>query len=245
MDRSTTRAWQRTVGSCRVCDQSGHLRKGGRLEECECNRLYKSYLQYSNAGIPSIYWEKDWTDYTAPDRDSFDLCKDYVRRIREMYAKGVGLYLWGDFGVGKTGLAVEIMKDVMRLGDYTVAFLFFPDVMNSLTAFDVVSPEDRGKVVSTLEDADFLVLDDVGREYRKEGSNWVSSNVDQYFRKRMNASLPTLMTSNFSLSKIREFYGESLSSVFRGSLVELSVDGRDFREVEGERKRELLEGFGG
>jgi DNA replication protein DnaC len=114
--------------------------------------------------------------------------------------------------------------------------------MRVLSSFDTVPPEERTKMEMSLIESDFLVLDDVGREYRKEGSSWVGSNIDAYFRKRMNSHLPTLMTSNFSLTKMRDLYGDSIMSILRGSLVEIEVTGKDYRLVEGKQKRDLING---
>lgn len=235
------RAYEITIATCRVCGGSGHIRKDSGVYRCECNERYQEYLLYANAGIPEPYWLKNMADYVAPDTDTLRLSGEYLRRLPEMYTKGVGLYFWGPFGVGKSGLMAEILKGVLRSRKYSASFQFFPDVMQTLTNFDSVAPERRAQMESLLEHTDFLVIDDVGREYRREGSNWVGANMDAYLRKRMNANLPTLMTSNFSLAKVKEFYGDSILSVFTGSLVEVAVVGRDFREIEGAKRRSLLE----
>lgn len=242
--RALERAYLKSVQSCSTCSGTGHIRVEGKLKECVCRKRFSDWEKYIGVGIPELYWDKNWSDYTVPPADILALCQQYVERVVEMYKRGVGLYLWGDFGVGKSGLAVEILKGILRIPDnpYTVSFAFFPDVMRDLTSFDTVRPEDRAETERKLIDSDFLVLDDIGREYRREGSSWVGSNIDAYFRKRMNASLPTLMTSNFSLSKVKDLYGDSIASIFRGSLVELNVSGEDFRTLEGEGKKKLLGG---
>ncbi len=238
MSRVLHRAKALSIDQCEICNHTGHLRVDNFVTSCECRFRYQEYQKYSEVGIPDIYWTKHWTDYIAPDRETIESVRKYIDRLDELYVKSVGLYLYGGFGVGKTGLLVEVLKQAIK--KYSVSFLFFPDLIHTLSAFDSVSGEERARVEDLLTTSDFLLLDDIGREYRKEGSSWVGANIDQYFRKRVNNGLPTLMTSNFSLDKAREFYGESILSVFRGSLIPIKVEGRDFREIEGDMKRGLL-----
>jgi DNA replication protein DnaC len=234
------RAYSKSVKTCDRCGGTGKISRSGIVGQCVCNLVYKGYLKFAEAGIPELYWEKKITDYTAPDKDSLRTIMNYIDRLKEMYRRGIGLYFWGGFGVGKTGLIVEILKSAI-LAEFNCKFLFFPETIHALTSFDTVSSEKRERVESELVNSDILVLDDIGREYRRMGSNWVGSNIDAYFRSRVNAGLPTLMTSNFSFGKIEELYGSSIASIFRGSLVDVEVRGSDFREVEGNRKARFLE----
>jgi len=240
--KENERIWQRTVGSCNLCDHKGYLRdpvKG--LYSCKCRIEYYQYLKWRNAGIPPNFCEKTISDYTTPHPEVTDAIVRYIVQLDDMFRDGIGLYMWGDFGVGKSGLAVEILKEALRRGKYEVAFMFWPEVMKKLTAFDEVPADVRAETEKQLLTLDFVVIDDVGREYRREGSNWVSSNVDSIFRQRMHLGVPTILTSNFSMEHVRTMYGDSLASVFRGNLVEVRVEAeKDHRPSEGAEKREKL-----
>jgi DNA replication protein DnaC len=119
--------------------------------------------------------------------------------------------------------------------------MFWPEVMKKLTAFDEYPGEVRAELEQQILSLDFVVLDDVGREHRKEGSTWVPSNVDSLFRQRMHLGVPTILTSNFSMGQVRSMYGDSLASVFRGNLVEIHVASEsDYRPIEGAQMREKL-----
>lgn len=240
--KETERIWQKTVGSCKLCDQRGFTRDSlGGLRSCSCRATYYRYLAWQRAGIPSKFYEKTLSDYTLPHPEVIDAITRYIVKLDEMFRDGIGLYLWGDFGAGKSGLATEILKEAFRRKTYESGFLFWPEVMKKLTAFDEVPPEVRAELEKQLLSLDFVILDDVGREHRKEGSTWVSSNVDSIFRQRMHLGVPTILTSNFSMGQVKSMYGDSLASVFRGNLVEIHVASpSDYRPIEGQQMREKL-----
>lgn len=247
--KEVQRLFARTVGQCTICNKTGYIRSGVNVTSCSCRNRFYELKRFSEIGLPPDYWDKTFGTYQNPDPKSFDTVVRYTVDLDRMFVSGSGLYVWGTFGVGKSGLAVEVLKEVLRRKDSTgnfkwdAAFMFWPEVMRKLTAFDEVPAEERAALQEQMKSVDFLCIDDVGREYRAQGSNWVASNIDAIFRCRMMTGTPTILTSNFSMNEVEKFYGTSLFSVFRGSLIEVAVEGGDYRAVVGdERRKELLEG---
>jgi DNA replication protein DnaC len=237
-DNVQERILAQTVGVCkrRGCNR-GHITVEGGVRACECSLQFRRLMSWHRAGIPEDYWTKRPSDYKkVPPR-----LRTYLTRIGEMITNGVGLYVWGDFGTGKSGFCSEILKATIA-AKKTGFFIFFPQLCDVLSNFDEVEPEVRDGVRSRVLGADLVVLDDVGREYRKDGSNWIPAQFDALFRQRLMSKRATILTSNFTFERTEKMYGSSVLSAFRGQLVEIAYSGEDFRESIQKKHERLLDG---
>jgi len=78
--------------------------------------------------------------------------------------------------------------------------------------------------------SDFLVIDDVGREY-KTRSGFIENQFDMIFRIRTNALLPTILTSNLAPANIATDFGKRLISILYEHLIIVETNGKDYRKV--------------
>src|SRR5262245_17997150 len=77
------------------------------------------------------------------------------------YHAGRCLVLAGPTGGGKTYAAAAALRHVGRT---TLSFFYFPGVVNAL-----LDQNERKEMLASLKHSRFIVLDDVGTEYRKQG----------------------------------------------------------------------------
>jgi len=87
-----------------------------------------------------------------------------------------------------------------------------------------------------MVNADFLVLDEVGKEYRAKGSDWVSAEFDTLLRRRRGFHLPTIIITNLTVVQLKERYGESLWSIMKDRMKVLQYAPGDFRRELGKRR---------
>lgn len=119
-----------------------------------------------------------------------------------------GLYLSGDFGIGKTyilaGLANQLAKD-----DQKVVFLHVPTFIAGLSShFQDNSLQNEIRRVS---EADILILDDIGAETL---SQWSRDDVlGVILQARMDNVLPTFFSSNFDMNDLASHFAETKASV--------------------------------
>lgn len=85
----------------------------------------------------------------------------------------------------------------------------------------------------------FLVLDDVGREYRTS-SGFVESRLGELLRDRMANRLVTSITTNLNPQEFRESYGEATAQLVVESTYPLFMEGENMRE---RKRREIAEIF--
>lgn len=155
-------------------------------------------------------------------------------------AIGRGLLLAGRNGTRKSTLANAILTEVQyRSPSYRVFYIRFSDWKKALTdTFTkgdteeaVVLREKSRKILRLVELASLVVLDDIGQEHRTS-SGFTESSLHELLRVRYEAARPTIVTTNVSLSRIAETYGESFDSFRYDAFDPLVIVGPDTRKTE-------------
>ena len=111
------------------------------------------------------------------------------------------MYLWGGTGVGKSGIAVVILREVWRAHGIVGQFWVVPDLLKRYKAtFDEETRTETGDQIDrVLDNMPLLVLDDYGAE--KE-SGWTNERLFDLVDRRAREGSPTLVTSNLRLAEI-------------------------------------------
>lgn len=126
------------------------------------------------------------------------------------------IFLWGEFGRGKTGLAVGyawefLVKHGDDLSTWTpVLFRSAPDLFSELRDTyrgQGKSEEDLLKRYGTVP---LLILDDLGAEHVKD-SGWLEDRLYQIIGRRHGEELTTVFTSNLSLEALAAKIGERVT----------------------------------
>lgn len=149
---------------------------------------------------------------------------------------GRGLLLAGRNGTRKSTLANAILTEVQyRSPSYRVFYIRFSDWKKALTdTFTKDDTEEKAKgrkVLKLVELSSLVVLDDIGQEHRTS-SGFTESSLHELLRVRYEAARPTIVTTNVSLSRIAETYGESFDSFRYDAFDPLVIVGPDTRKTE-------------
>ncbi|MBY0085562.1 primosomal protein DnaI [Brevibacillus brevis] len=110
-----------------------------------------------------------------------------------------GLYLHGPFGVGKSYIMGAIGRE---LSERNVASLlvYVPDFIREMK--DSISDQSYAGKLELLKEVPVLILDDIGAENL---TPWVRDEIlGVILNQRANNHLPTLFTSNYSLTELQE-----------------------------------------
>jgi DNA replication protein DnaC len=110
-----------------------------------------------------------------------------------------GAYLWGDFGVGKTGLACAALnaRILTRRPCLFVTVSAFLDWVRR--TYDRQSAETTDSIMAKVQTTPFLVLDDLGAEYL---TRWGRDRLFAILNHRDTHDLVTIVTSNYSPGEI-------------------------------------------
>lgn len=149
---------------------------------------------------------------------------------------GRGLLLAGPNGTRKSTLATAVLTEVQYSNpSYNVFYVRFSDWKKALTdSFEKeesVNKEKAKLILRKVEQAHLLCLDDIGQEHRTS-SGFTESSLHEMLRVRYEAAMPTIITTNISLSRISETYGESFDSFRHDAFDPLVIVGPDTRKTE-------------
>ncbi len=169
--------------------------KGARL--CECRRLENSLNPFTKARVPNRYLNCHLNSY-SPDKkhDSQKLAVSYAMKfISEFPAVDQGLLLMGPVGVGKTHLAVSIIKGLTERGFSSLFYEFgalLKEIQDSYNSFTQTS---ELAVLAPVLNTDILVLDELGAS---KPTDWVRDTMAHVINTRYNDRKHTIFTTNYS-----------------------------------------------
>lgn len=138
------------------------------------------------------------------------------------------LLLHGKYGVGKTGLAVALLRDEIK---HTGGGLFFtvPSLLDAIrSTYSPNAQHDEREIIAAVKDAPFLVLDDLGAE---RVTDWVQEKLFTVINHRHDEDLPTVFTSNLDLAQLAEHLGERTTWRIAEMAEVIEVKGPNLRQV--------------
>ena len=148
------------------------------------------------AHVPVNYRQDTWKDFTLQPGNKRGLM------LATMAAKeNISLYLHGDCGTGKTKLTSILANERIKSG-FAVLFVSLTELFRTLQdSFDMPSKEQKDKIMPLIKSARCLILDDLGTTQRTE---WKVAILQEIIDYRYANVLQTIVTSNYSLSELKE-----------------------------------------
>src|SRR3990172_5796286 len=119
----------------------------------------------------------------------------YCLKLDECYKKGIGVFLWGKNGRGKSASAVAILKEAYRKG-YSVYNISLNGAKTLFTDgwYDNTKKDAFNRMVREVE---FLAIDEIG----KDKSSVAVSMLENLVRFRTQMRLPIIAISNHNLAQ--------------------------------------------
>lgn len=159
--------------------------------------------------IPREIKEAKMKDINLDYESRFDIIKWLNHFIKE-YPKNKqtkGLYLYGNFGCGKTYLIAAALNELAKKG-YCSMIVFWPEYLTKLKgSFGT----DFQRNMEHIKKAKILLIDDIGAENTTAwGRDEILCPLIQY---RMQESLPTFFTSNLDLKALEQHFSMTKDGV--------------------------------
>ena len=170
-----------------------------RLKETSDNKRHASSL------IHSMYMPKEVMQATLDGFDLDDSRMEAFRAVGDFLDQATGpdnlpekgLYLYGQFGIGKSYLLSAVANELAEINVKSV-LVFVPEFMREMK--QAIGDQTLQEKVDYVKKADVLMLDDIGAEAM---SSWTRDEVlGTILHYRMSEKLPTFMSSNFSYSEL-------------------------------------------
>lgn len=136
-------------------------------------------------------------------------CKNYCKVAPVVLERGIGIYLFGTKGTGKSHLTACMANQLMN-ELYTVLYTNFSEISKSIRAtYNKTATETEQELVRQLSEIDFLFIDDFGTEKVTKGDEdlWLQDKIYDIINLRYNKKKPIIFTANYSLRELIEDRG--------------------------------------
>lgn len=134
------------------------------------------------------------------------------------------LLMIGNYGVGKSHIAVSILKRLMDKG-FTCVYISVPSLLTRIrNTYNHKSEHSEMELLEMIQQVDCLVLDDIGAE---NGTNWTDSKVFEVVEGRLGKH--TIYTTNLNGGQLEKQIGERNMSRLMEDTEWIQVVGNDYR----------------
>jgi DNA replication protein DnaC len=195
---------------CQFCFGTGtRLEPGKGAVICDCRRSNSETRSLDAARIPPRFRECSFHNY-YPKNDSQYFAHSFASRLVEEYpAVEAGLLFMGSVGVGKTHLAIAVLKELIEKKGVTCLFYESGSLLKAIQdSYNPVSQTSEMRVLAPVYQAEVLLLDELGATVP---TNWVRDTMYQIINTRYNNKKLTIFTTNY-LDEARGAADESADS---------------------------------
>ena len=209
----------------------------GRVTRCDCWRESVTRRLIADARIPLRYRHCTLNDFATYDNETLEEAQRRAQKLADAFpVVERGLFFLGDPGVGKTHLAVAVLKQVVLTRGARGLFYDTRDLLKMIRGtYNAVVKATELEVLRPIMEADLLVLDDLGAE---KTSEWVEETLNLIVNTRYSEKRTTIFTTNYDDNpdltdpdSLVFRIGVRMRSRLHEMCEFLYLDGADYREL--------------
>jgi len=181
---------------CPICFGTGtRLEPGKGAVICDCQRTDSSSRALDAARIPPRFRQCSFHNY-YPKHESQYFAHSFASRLVDDYpAVETGLLFMGPVGVGKTHLAISVLRDLIEKKGVACLFYESGSLLKAIQdSYNPISQTSETRVLAPVYQAEVLVLDELGASVP---TNWVRDTLYQIINTRYNNNRLTIFTTNY------------------------------------------------
>ena len=205
---------------CPACGGEGWVlvTSEGRVlaRRCECQAKRRLEIVWEQARIPRRYQDCAFKSFHPENESQNTALKTAKQFVKNYPVQDLGLLFIGPCGVGKTHLAVAVIRELIEKKGVGCVFYDFRDLIREIQGtFTPESSLSESDILAPVLESEILVLDELGA---KRPTAWVEETIFYIINQRYNQKRLTVFTTNYLDSEEEEdgrdsFYkkgGESL-----------------------------------
>jgi DNA replication protein DnaC len=242
---------------CPICAGTGWKFAGAerRVTRCDCRMKARADALLAAARIPRRYEHCELSnyDFEGPHRHLAPARMAACKFVEEYPLESTGLLLIGSIGVGKTHLAVGIVKELIAGKGIPCLFYDYRELLKEIqNSYNQSVNVTELEVLRPVFETEVLVLDELGAV---RPTDWVWDTVSLILNTRYNENRTTLITTNFpdlpgrerrgnlrpadreaaNFAATHETLGDRIGERMRSRLHEMcrivKMEGADFRQT--------------
>ena len=226
------------IFTCPYCKDSGYV-DGKR---CICFNKKAIDLIYKDSNLKNITADENFDTFSLSWYNNTDVdpatgltpyinmqkvlkvCHDFVDNFDNTFSN---LLFIGQTGVGKTFLTNCIAKELLD-SSHSVIYLTAVELFQCFEQQDFNKPDTSDTAIdsSYILDCDLLIIDDLGTEF---ANSYTSSRLFYCINERILRRKSVVISTNLSLSDIRNMYSERIFSRLTSAYKLLKLAGADIR----------------
>ena len=202
---------------------------------CPCRRQDRVKKMLNAARIPPRYAKCSFETFQCAAGTSQDNALLIAQSFVTEFPSDKGLLFVGPTGVGKTHLAVAIIKALIQKGVPGIFSEFGSLLKQIQDSYSPISKSSELRVLAPIYEMDVLVLDELGATIP---TDWVRDTMYQIINKRYNDRKLTILTTNYPdvpRSDKEQVLEDRIGTRLRSRLYEMCkkvvMDGGDYRRV--------------
>ncbi len=238
-----------SVDVCSLCEGTGWksvtIGADRRVTRCDCRLQARAQTLLAAARIPKRYEHCELSnfEFDGPHRALASSRLAACKFVEEYPVDSTGLLLIGSIGVGKTHLAVGIIKELVLSKNIACLFYDYRELLKQIqNSYNDSVKATELDVLRPVFDTEVLVLDELGAVKPTE---WVWDTVSLILNTRYNDNRTTIITTNFDDRPAaavagprgaarEETLGDRIGERMRSRLHEMcriiKMEGEDFRQ---------------
>jgi DNA replication protein DnaC len=205
--------------------------KGAR--RCRCRTEDQQKRLFEAARIPRRFANCSLQNYYPSNPSQFRAFQFAVNLVRDYPAVDRGLLFIGPVGVGKTHLAVAIIRGLIEKGVPCLFYDFGTLLKEIQDSYNPVSQTSELRILAPVYQAEVLVLDELGAS---KPTDWVRDTMMQVIGTRYNERKLTIITTNYMDARrnpVEETLEDRIGVRLRSRLYEMCkavvIEGEDYR----------------